>query len=112
MNKRIFLAALLAFPLSAFAHSPLLSSEPSNNARLEQSPDSFQLSFKREVRLLKLKLEGAQELVLKPGPDAAQSSHHELPLPTALAAGKYIASWRAMGEDGHLMKGRIKFSIR
>jgi methionine-rich copper-binding protein CopC len=42
-------------------------------------------------------------------PTAAQA---EISIPAApLTPGKYILSWRAVGDDGHVMPGKVSFTV-
>ncbi len=33
-------------------------------------------------------------------------------VPMALAAGKYLVSWRTAGDDGHAVRGKYSFSVK
>ena len=39
------------------------------------------------------------------------SKKHSIDLPK-LTSGKYLFHWRAMSEDGHVIKGNLKFNIK
>ena len=39
------------------------------------------------------------------------SKKHSIELPK-LTSGKYFFKWRAMSEDGHIIKGNLKFNIK
>ncbi|WP_353885772.1 copper resistance protein CopC [uncultured Microbacterium sp.] len=40
----------------------------------------------------------------------AESDEHRITLPP-LPAGDFTASWRALSEDGHVIKGAFSFSV-
>ena len=111
--KNIHVTALVFMAIasqSTFAHSPLISSVPSNQATISEAPASVELSFKSEVKLILLRLSGDSiDLKLK-AKAADPSKMFSLELP-ALPSGSYVAAWHALGRDGHLMKGKIHFAI-
>lgn len=115
MHQPSYLLAALVTVLAlhssvALAHSPLLASTPRDEAQLAEPPQTLDLAFKESVRLVKLKLTSAnsqQKLLL---PKASESKEHSVPM-DPLPAGKHTVSWRAMGSDGHLMKGSFNFTV-
>ena len=106
----LLVACALAIP-AADAHSPLLRSVPENDARLEYAPTEIRLAFQKQVKRVLLRLTGESlDHKLRPTSSAA-SNEHSLTLPE-LSAGNYTATWRAIGKDGHVMKGSITFSVQ
>jgi len=112
--KQLLNSSLLAGALSipaAYAHSPLLHSEPGNGATLEAPPAQIKLEFKNPVKLVLIRFSGGNmDQKLRPK-SLVESDEHSLILPE-LSAGNYKAAWRAIGKDGHVMKGSIEFSVR
>ena len=105
----VLISCVLAVPL-AQAHSPLKYSAPENGETLTTSPAEIKLEFKKQVKLVLVRLKG-DKTDQKLRPDSqAESQKHALLLPK-LSDGSYTAAWRAIGADGHIMKGVIKFSI-
>lgn len=100
-----------ALPMSAaLAHSPLMHSAPNNGETLQTPPKEIKLEFKKQVKLVLIRLTG-DTIDQKLRPDSsAENKEHTLMLPE-LSDGNYTAAWRAIGKDGHIMKGAIKFSI-
>jgi methionine-rich copper-binding protein CopC len=95
----------------AHAHSPLKHSVPQNGAVVAaaSAPKHLELHFAHDLRLTSVSLRGAKGTVaLKPLPKAAAA--HQLPLPT-LAPGEYVAEWRGMATDGHVMSGAVRFRV-
>ena len=84
------LIILILLPLQLNAHSPLEFSIPKNGALIDSTPN---------------------ELVLHKDISKELNLSHILTLPK-LPPGKFIITWRAMGEDGHVLKGNISFEIR
>lgn len=105
----VLVTCVLAIPV-ALAHSPLMHSAPNNGETMQTSPQEIKLEFKKQVKLVLIRLTG-DTIDQKLRPDSsAENSEHTLMLPE-LSNGDYTAAWRAIGKDGHIMKGVIKFSI-
>ena len=79
----------------ALAHAHLTGSSPADGSHVADAPTTLVLSFSEAAQLT--------------APAAAQA-RIRVPLP-ALAAGDYVVSWRALGADGHLVPGQIRFTI-
>ena len=128
MPKVILILLCLLFPLSALAHSPLSNVSPGDGARLEDAPSEISMVFKSPAKLIKLELLKEQASAKKsllgglfgndggevvPLPNAVlmeMSDTHVIPLPK-ITGGDYQVKWRAMGEDGHVIKGDFVFTV-
>ena len=128
MPKVISILLCLLFPLSALAHSPLSNVSPGDGARLEDAPAEISMVFKSPAKLIKLELLKEQASAKKsllgglfgndggevvPLPNAVlmeMSDTHVIPLPK-ITGGDYQVKWRAMGEDGHVIKGDFAFTV-
>ena len=97
---------------TAAAHTVMTSASPENGAVLTQSPPTFEVSYSKAVRLVKMTLTGSndQKIRLPQKLAKAISTDHRVKLPT-LAVGMYKLSWILMGKDGHKMKGKVSFSV-
>ena len=103
----------VSVPISVQAHSPMTSVTPADGARLTSAPATIEMRFRDPSRLIRFGLAAAED-----GTDVAlgddhlmvEAADHTVTLPP-LGAGSYVASWRAMGEDGHVIKGRFSFTI-
>ena len=108
----IITAGLLLLSLNAAAHTGIKSTSPVNKAVLEKAPEALTLSFRGDVRLMKVTLLDTNEEVVKtdfkPTADAAKSFSVDLP---ELTVGKYKTNWVVMGKDGHKMKGSFVFTV-
>lgn len=96
----------------AQAHTHMHKSVPANGAELNEAPKTLSLSFEDAVHLTAVTVESEPDKiqqVIKPLP-AGDIADAVLPLP-ALAAGHYLVTWHAVGKDGHVTSGKIKFSI-
>jgi hypothetical protein len=115
MNARIRLAAaaVAGFGLcSAYAHTPLSSSSPAEATTVAAPVKEIALEFGGPVRLTALALT-----------DAAGHEKALAELPTEIVAkfaiavrdelgpGAYVATWRAVGADTHVVSGEIHFTV-
>ena len=128
MPKVILILLCLLFPLSALAHSPLSNVSPEDGAKLQDAPTEISMVFKSPAKLIKLELLKEQASEKKsllgslfgndggevvPLPNAVlmeTSETHVIPLPE-ITSGGYQLKWRAMGEDGHVIKGDFGFAV-
>lgn len=128
MFKRFLILLLFMFPFSTSAHSPLASLSPQDGAFLSQAPAQIKMVFKSPTKLFKVemlkitsdtnrsllgKLFGNTEGDLVSLDEAFlmnTAEEHVIMLPI-LKSGKYSVAWRAMGEDGHVIKGDFSFQL-
>lgn len=128
MPKVILILLCLLFPLSALAHSPLSNVSPEDGAKLQDAPTEISMVFKSPAKLIKLELLKEQvsekksllgslfgndggEVVPLPNAVLMETSEtHVIPLPE-ITSGGYQVKWRAMGEDGHVIKGDFGFAV-
>ena len=108
----IITISLLMLSVATAAHTGIKSTSPKNQATLEKAPETLNLSFKSDVRLMKVKLldtnDKTVDLHFKPSLKADMSFSVDLP---ELAVGIYKANWVSMGKDGHKMKGSFAFTV-
>ena|SRR5579871_5519749 len=103
------LAALVAG--LALAHAHLEQTVPANGATLQAAPHEFRLRFAEPVRLTALSLQKEQGEAQKlPLPGSNALREFAFPAP-ALTAGHYQLIWRALSDDGHVMPGKLSFTI-
>ena len=126
--KNLLFAILLILPMTANAHSPLASSSPQNGETLDAPPTIIVMVFKLPAKLIKVNLRkfsdkqekhllgrlfggGDGELVTLGTTFLMYIGERQIiPLPS-LANGAYSLDWRAIGEDGHVIKGDLTFKI-
>ena len=131
MLKNLLLAIFLVLPISANAHSPLAASSPQNGKTLDEPPTEIFMEFKLPAKLIKVDLtkqSNKQEKNIlgrlfgggggdgEPVPLGTSflmtiDKRQVIPLPS-LKDGRYSLTWRAMGEDGHVVKGELTFNIK
>jgi len=104
----ILLAALA--PLAAQAHTHLQGATPAEGSTVK-APESIMLMFSEaaKVTALTIQKDGDKEQKLSPLPTEA-AAHVMVPAPT-LAPGKYTVNYRVVSDDGHVMSGKIHFTV-
>lgn len=113
----ILLASLIASGGALAAppgHIVFVRSEPAPNARLTSPPPRVAALFEKEIdRSSTLRLLRSDASVIDAGPVRLETQGTVLALtPPALAAGVYVAHWRAIDPyDGHTVDGYFAFTI-
>ena len=110
--KRLLLAVLAFSALSlAYAHTKLATSTPAAGASVS-APKELVLEFGGDVRLTALSLTAASgtEVKLDPLPTAV-GRKFVLAVLEPLTPGEYVATWRAVGGDTHIVSGEIRFTV-
>ena len=132
MFRRIIAVfTLVVFPIMAIAHSPLQKVNPANGAVLETPPTEYKMLFKFPAKLIKFEIfqkgnnDNKKSSLLKNlfknsdrklieinyKPLLVLSESHSIKLPN-INVGSYEVHWRAMGEDGHVLKGILTFEVK
>jgi len=107
-----FLAAtLLALTDQAQAHAHLRSSTPANQSTLASAPAALSLEFNEAVQLTALTLQKSTGTPQKIAPLPAAASKTITLALTALDAGRYLITWRAVSDDRHIVSGKVEFTI-
>ena len=112
---RFFLSLITALFMSvaAQAHSPLMGLTPSDGAVLSAAPEAIEMRFRGAARLIRFQLVNygdGTKIGLGESHLMVESDEHRIILPP-LPAGDFTASWRALSEDGHVIKGGFSFSV-
>ena len=128
MFKNFLLPLLIILPMAANAHSPLSSSSPQDGEILGAPPPEIVMDFTSPAKLIKVELKksaskqgnsflgglfGGVDGELVPLGESFLMSVNKrqiIPMPS-LGEGDYLLSWRAMGEDGHVIKGELTFKV-
>ena len=132
MFRRIIAVfTFVVFPIIAIAHSPLQKANPTNGAVLETPPTEFKMLFKSPAKLIKFEIfqkaqnDNKKSSLLKSlfknsdrklieinyKPLLVLSESHSIKLPS-ISVGSYEVHWRAMGQDGHVLKGNLTFKVK
>jgi methionine-rich copper-binding protein CopC len=102
---------LLSGAAIAAAHTHLLKSVPADGQVLATAPANVVLTFSEAARLTAAWIQKGElpRTRLSPLPEVL-TGQVTLALP-ALTPGTYVLSWRAASADGHVMPGRIRFTV-
>ena len=129
MLKSFLLAIMFILPMAANAHSPLSSSSPQDGESLAMPPAQIVMEFKSPAKLIKVELkkstskqgnsflgglfssDDGEPVPLGKSFLMSMKNRQIVPLPF-LGEGNYLLSWRAMGEDGHVIKGELTFTVK
>jgi copper transport protein len=96
----------------AFAHTHLKKAVPAQGSELSASPPNFVLTFGEPAKLTALWLQKGTEPKQKVGPlPAASAAQITIPAPQ-LTTGTYVLSWRVVADDGHVMPGKLTFTVK
>jgi methionine-rich copper-binding protein CopC len=93
------------------AHAHLERSTPADGSVLSAAPAQLVLQFSEAAQLATLSIErnGGEKQKVTTLPETAQL-RIVIALP-ALPPGDYVVSWRVVGVDGHVVPGRIHFTV-
>ena len=132
MLKRIIAVfILISLPTTVLPHSPLKLVNPMDGALLKEAPTEYKMLFKSPAKLIKFEIiqkakkdkkkssllkslfkNSDDKLVeLNYKPSLVLSESHLIKLPK-ITFGSYEVRWRAMGEDGHVLKGILTFEVK
>jgi len=104
-------SVLMACSALVFAHTHLVKAVPADGSTMTVSPPNFVLKFAEPAKLTALSLQKDAEPAKKIGPlPTTPSAEISIPAPQ-LVAGKYVLSWRAVSDDGHVMPGKLTFTV-
>ena len=130
-KKIIAIFVLSSLPTMALSHSPLKQANPMDGALLTKAPTEYKMLFKSPAKLIKFEIfqkvqsESKKSSLLKSllknsdgklvklnyKPSLVLSESHLIKLPE-INYGSYEVRWRAMGEDGHVLKGVLTFEVK
>ena len=132
MFKKIIAVFILSIlPSIGLPHSPLKLSNPVDGASLSKAPTEYKMLFKSPAKLIKFEIfqkgtnENKDKSLLKSlfknsdgklietnyKPSLVLSESHLIKLPK-INFGSYEVRWRAVGEDGHVLKGILTFEVK
>ena len=131
LKKIILVFILFSLPTTVFPHSPLKLSNPMDGALLTEAPTEYTMLFKSPAKLIKFEIfQKGENNNKKPSllkglfknsngklieinykPSLVLSESHLIKLPQ-INFGSYEVRWRAMGEDGHVLKGILTFEVK
>ena len=108
-------AAMLGFPMVAPFHTALKSSSPAKDEVLRTAPREIRLTFTARPELalsdIKVSTAAGAAVVMGKVAEGADSLTIVAPVRGAMADGAFVVAWRTAGKDGHVIRGRIPFSV-
>jgi putative copper export protein/methionine-rich copper-binding protein CopC len=117
-RRALLLAAALAcalLPVPAAAHTKVESSHPADGDTAHGAVRELRLRFTRPVEseLTRITLLRGEVEVASGGAKVEGSEGHEfvLALAAPLEAGDYVARWKTVGGDGHVLEGSWRFTV-
>ena len=131
LKKIILVFILFSLPTTVFPHSPLKQANPMDGALLSEAPTEYKMLFKSPAKLIKFEIfkkgknDNKDTSLLKSlfknsdgklietnhKPSLVLSEIHLIKLPK-INFGSYEVRWRAVGEDGHVLKGILTFEVK
>jgi methionine-rich copper-binding protein CopC len=110
VTKWITGSILFVLVATAHAHAHLAAAVPAEGSAVK-APQQVVLTFSEAGRITSMTLqrEGEEPHKLTPLP-AEVAARITVPLPK-LSPGKYTLSWRAVGDDGHIVPGALHFTV-
>lgn len=112
MKRLNLLLASSALMLSSnlFAHGAMHETFPANGALMTEPTERIELNFKNPTKLVSLKLLDSEDNSVPVNFERSQQAGtHFESMFSELEPGSYSVQWKAMGEDGHMMKGGFQF---
>jgi methionine-rich copper-binding protein CopC len=106
------MTALLAGP--AWAHMALSKAAPSDKATVTVAPTQLQLWFtqKPDTKVSRVLLSGAAGEVKLGELKLVDERSLIAPIEGTLADGLYTVAWQSAGDDGHIQKGQVTFTLK
>ncbi|MEL6299429.1 MAG: copper resistance protein CopC [Pseudomonadota bacterium] len=106
-------AALILTATLAFAHSKMSTSTPPDGGTAKAGLERLQVAFEKPVRVVRVVVKRTDEAsdvpVLEPGVSKFTTTYGVKVAP--LGPGAYRLDWTAVAKDGHVMKGKLSFSV-
>ncbi|HVW70050.1 MAG TPA: copper resistance CopC family protein [Steroidobacteraceae bacterium] len=110
--KRVFSGLLCCVAATAvLAHAHLKTAVPADGATVNAAPPQVVLNFSEPAHLTAcwLQKEDGPKQKIADLP-TTPSARITVPLPR-LEPGVYVLSWRVVGDDTHIVPGRIRFTV-
>ena len=107
------LALVAATASPAAAHASLISIDPADGARLDESPDHVTLTFTEPVsaELGGVRVLDATGATVHQGAARANGAEVQIDLEPNLPDGTYVVSYRVVSADGHPVRGGSVFGV-
>jgi copper resistance protein C len=97
------------------AHLSVVKTMPADEAHVSPPPERVQVWFNQQpsprISRLELRGPGGQEVELGKVEVYGADRSISAAVPAPLAPGEYEVTWRAAGDDGHVMRGAFTFTV-
>jgi methionine-rich copper-binding protein CopC len=115
-RRRIIVASAFLLLLTAIpqAHTALTKSEPAAGKTVTTAPKQIQLWFneKIDVALSKIELTGPSGKVELTAAHVMGDKSLMAGVSGKVGEGIYTIAWQTAGDDGHVVKGNVKFTLK
>ncbi|MCY4101307.1 MAG: copper resistance protein CopC [Rhodobacteraceae bacterium] len=116
MNRFLKLLTLVSFGTFVFsqalAHFDIEMTIPDNEAILEEVPETITIQMTNKIRLIKVEIQHEDHAIIEIDISEYKEFQTEFTLPIeSQGAGVYGIFWRALGDDGHPVKGSFTFTV-
>ncbi|ETX11010.1 copper resistance protein C [Marinomonas ushuaiensis DSM 15871] len=112
MNKIKLALSVLAMTtaVNVYAHGMMTMTYPEDGSMLMTQAERVEMHFQQPMKVVSLKVIGSNNkpVAIKYDRKATAAEHFKVMLPK-LTPDTYSVQWKAMGEDGHMMKGSYGF---
>ncbi|WP_277252750.1 copper resistance CopC family protein [Neptunomonas phycophila] len=108
--KTLIAAAALASSSNLFAHGMMGMTYPQDGAMMMEPTDRVEVKFEMPMKLVNLKVvdSAGKPVAIDFDRSKEASTHFKVMMPN-LKADNYEVRWKAMSDDGHMMKGSFGF---
>lgn len=108
--KTLITGTALLASSSVFAHGMMDMTYPQDGAMMMEPTDRVEVKFEMPMKLVSMKLIDSTGKPVAIDFDRSQEAgmHFKVMTPT-LKPDNYKVHWKAMGDDGHMMKGSFGF---
>ena len=113
MKTGLYAAIIAIWATTAFAHSPLDGTIPTNEAIVSELPAEVLMDFKGDIRLTRVILThaGSSAVNMELGEQKTFTQEFTLPMQD-MGPGTYVVEWRGLGADGHALNGTFNFTVK
>ncbi len=113
MKTGLYAGIIAIWATTAFAHSPLDGTIPTNEAILSELPAEVLMDFKGDIRLTRVTLshDGSRAINLDLAGQKTFTQEFALPMED-MGPGTYVVEWRGLGADGHALNGKFSFTVK
>lgn len=111
----VFLLIILVLPAALYAHTYIVSTEPSKNAVLQTFPKKVTINFINAYEPSFSRIEvfdQGGDKVSKQTRYLENNMSMEAELNEGLKSGEFTVKWTCFGADGHKTQGSYKFTVK